>query len=589
MKPVIETLPPGTSAQVYRRLLAYVRPLWGFFLLSIIGFGMYAASNALFVDLLGQLVDLIESASTMTAAERLYIPLMVLALVLLRGTGGFLGSFFMEYVANHVIHRLRCQLLERFLLIPIRFYDRNSSGHLLSTVTFNITQVNAAVSNALATVLREGLMVVALLYMLFSLNWKLTLMFLAVTPVISLLVLYASRKFRKHSTRIQNSMGDVTQALSETLKGMRVVRTFGAEQQAEKRFREVSRLNLRQNLKLAFTSALATPVIQFVVASTLALLIWLAMSPVAMQDVSSGEFVSFITAAGLLLQPIRQLTKINAAIQRGLAAAQSVFELLDEEAERDKGQHSSPTLRGEVEFSAVSFRYQENSEPVLRDISFHCAPGKSVAIVGKSGSGKTTLVNLLPRFYELQQGEILIDGVPHVDYHLHNLRSHIALVSQQVVLFNGTIRDNIAYGELQNRPDEEVLEALRNANALEFVEQLPEGINSIVGDDGILLSGGQRQRLAIARAPLKNAPILILDEATSALDSESERYIQSALDTLMKGRTTFIIAHRLSTIENADHILVMSKGQIVEQGTHSELLARGGQYARLHQVQFADI
>ena len=577
-----------SSMALYRRLMGYLRSLWGVFFLSIIGYIMYAASNAWFADILRQLVDLIDNVDGISASERLKIPLLVIATVALRGLGGFLGSYFMAYIANDVIHSMRCQLLGRFLQLPTHYFDKTSSGHLLSTVTYNITQVNAAVSQSLAIMIREGLTIIALFIYLLYINWQLTLLFVAVSPIISLLVLYASKKFRKHSRRMQISMGDVTQSLAETFKGLKVIRSFGAEQQVSERFEAASERNRRQNLKMASLTAISTPVIQVVVSSALAMLIWLAMAPAALASISSGEFVAFITAAGLMLKPIRQLSRVNAAIQRGLAAAQSVFELMDQPTESNRGSHQVQRVKGDIEFRQIHFTYPDTTEEVLKDINFHCPAGGSVAIVGRSGSGKTTLVNLLPRFYDPGSGQILIDGLSHTDYELNNLRAQIALVSQQVVLFNGSIRDNVAYGDLANHNEAEIIAALENANAMEFVSQLPEGIHTLVGDDGLMLSGGQRQRIAIARALLKDAPILILDEATSALDTESERYIQQALETLMTGRTTFIIAHRLSTIENADHILVMDRGQIVEQGRHAQLLTQGGAYARLHQVNFSE-
>ena len=604
-----------TGMALYRRLLGYIKPLWWAFALSVFGYLLYGAATASFGVLLEIVIDSMNGGASAIAAPessqlfsgaldqtvdalkqrvasgdaRTVIPLLLMLLVLVRTVGGFLGTWFMSLVAWRVVHRLRCDIISAFLRLPLGFHDRQASGHLLSTVTFNVNQITAAVSDSLAVMLREGATVLGILIMLLLMNWKLTLIFISVTPLISGVVVLASRYFRRYSKRIQASMGDVTQILSEALKGLKVIRSFGARKQIVDRFGASSERNTAQNLKLALTAAISAPLVHMLVSAAIAFLVWLAMDPQALASITPGEFVGFITLAGMLMKPVRQTSKVNADIQKGLAAAASIFEILDLPAETDTGTLVRERVEGRVEFRRVSFAYDGSIEPVLDQLDLACEPGKTIAIVGKSGSGKTTLVNLIPRFYELRSGQILIDGVPHTDFTLDNLRHQIALVSQQVVLFNGSIRENVAYGELAGASDAAVEQALQRAHALEFIRELPDGLNTLVGDDGLLLSGGQRQRLAIARALLKDAPILILDEATSALDTASERHIQDALDTLMRGRTTFVIAHRLSTIEKADLIVVMDKGRIAETGTHQGLLAKDGIYAALHRMQFADV
>ncbi|MFI0471464.1 lipid A export permease/ATP-binding protein MsbA [Halomonas sp. HMF6819] len=573
-----------SSWALYKRLLEYVKPHWKMFALAIIGFVIYAASSTALAEMMKRLIDGIQNPD---AAFRFFLPLFVVLMFAARGIGTFLSTYYMAYVGRYVIHTLRCDVFDHMLHLPGRFFDQHSSGHLVSRVTYHVEQVASAATNAVTVILREGLFVVGLVLYLLWTNWMLTLLFLAVTPVIAVVVSFVSKRFRKISKRIQNSVGDVTHVASEALTGYRVVRTHGAEAFEKKRFERASEENRRQSMKQAMTKAISSPVILMLVAISMALLVWLAMAPAFLADMTPGEFVAFITAAALMIKPVRQLTEINGDIQKGLAAAAELFGVVDLSTEPDNGTLVPETLKGDVRFENVSFRYGEEQPNVLHGIDLHIAPGEMVAIVGRSGGGKSTLVGLLPRFYRPSEGRLLIDDADIDDYALGALRQHIAIVSQQVTLFNTTIAANIAYGE--NEPDRaRIEEAAKAAYASEFIDQLPQGLDTVVGENGLTLSGGQRQRLAIARAIYRKAPILVFDEATSALDSESERYIQKALEYVCQGRTTLVIAHRLSTIERADRIVVMDQGRIVEQGTHEALLERQGAYAALHQMQFQE-
>lgn len=574
-----------SGLQIYKRLLGYVRPHIGMFAICLVGFVIFASTSPATAAWLGWTIDQVEARN---ADARIISPILCVLIVLVRGIGGFLGGYSLEYVANHVVHRMRCQIVDQLLSLPARYYDRNTIGRLVSKVTYDVMQVKGAATNAITVLLREGLTVVGLLLALFWVNWRLSLIFLLVAPPVGYVVYLATSRYRKYSRQMQDSMGDVTQIANESIKGQRVIRTFNAGRYVAERFNSASERNRRQNMKMVLTENTATPLIQLLVAMAMAILLWFAMSPQILADTSAGELVTFLTLAGLLAKPLKQLSGVNAIIQRGISASSSIFSLLDEDRERDTGSHVAGKVEGRVEFRNVGFAY-DDGEPVLQDISLRVEPGQSVALVGRSGSGKSTLVSLLPRFYDCDSGEVLLDDVNVHDYTLDNLRSHIALVSQEVILFEGSIRDNIAYAHNGEIPDERIMEVAESAHIADLIRESPQGLDMPVGDGGSLLSGGQRQRVAIARAFLKDAPLLILDEATSALDSESEQHIQQALGTLMQGRTTFVIAHRLSTIENADLILVMDHGRIVESGTHEQLLSRNGMYTRLHRKQFTDI
>lgn len=601
----------SSGFQTYLRLLRYVGRYWLAFLISVFGLFMHSAAEIAFVDLLGYITDTVGAMNassnassalpsagiTSTIANAYYgdsnlangaviIPIFLVAISVLRGLGYLIGSYGLAYVSNFLVHALRTDILSKYLHLPSDFFHRSMSGHLVSVVTFNVQQVTEAGTRAIKTLLQQGSLVLGLMGYLFYINWKLTLFFIAVMPFIAFLVSIVSRRFRLISQRIQSAMGDVTQVTQEVVNGHQEVRMFGGIDTELARMSEASHNNRKQNMKMAFTEGLSNPLVMLIVSLAFAAVTAFMLSPSILSSMTAGSFITFLVASGMLVKPIRQLTEINSAIQRGIAAAQSIFEVLDADSEIDSGTIEIESAKGFFEFKGLNFSYKSSKKQVLSDIDFSVTAGQTIALVGSSGSGKTTLVNLVPRFYNLKQGAILLDGKDIKDYSLSSLRQQIAIVSQKVTLFNASIYNNIAYGDLANKTVEQVKAAAQMANAADFIENLPEGYDTLVGDDGVMLSGGQRQRIAIARAILKDAPILILDEATSALDADSERYIQTALEGLIKNRTTFVIAHRLSTIEKADRILVMESGRIIEQGSHKDLLSQAGRYAQLYNQAF---
>ena len=585
--------PSSSSLKIYLRLLSHVRPFAGLFLISILGYLIFSSAQPMLAGILKYFVDGLASEASMSRytfpligeMELAYgIPLLIVIVIFWQGIGFFLGNYYLARVSLGLIDDLRRKLFASLLQLPNSYFDEHNSGHLVSRITYNVTMVTGAATDAIKIVIREGMTVIFLFFYLLWMNWKLTAIIACLLPVISFMVSRVSRKFRKQSRQIQTSMGDLTHITSESIQGYRVMRSFGGEDYERNRFNQASNENTRKQLKMTRTSASFTPMLQLVIFSTMAILLLLVL--LLRGNASAGDLVAYITAAGMLPKPIRQLSEVSSTIQKGLAGAESIFAQLDELPENDQGTFAPERVSGHIEVRNLSFAYPGSTKNVLDDLSFNIEPGQMAAFVGRSGSGKSTLTSLFPRFYPHQQGQILIDGVEINDYRLRNLRQHIALVTQQVSLFNDTVTGNIAYGDLSGAPLEDVERAAEAAYAKEFIEQLPQGFDTLIGENGVLLSGGQRQRLAIARAILKNAPILILDEATSALDTESERYIQAALDHVTKNRTTLVIAHRLSTIEQADVIFVMDQGRIIERGKHAQLLAAGGAYAKLHALQF---
>ena len=575
-----------TTLMTYKRLMGYAVVYWRVFLISIIGMVIVAASETGFAALMKPMLD--GSFVEKDPDTIRLIPLILIGIFIIRAVAMFVSAYGMAWIGRKMILQFRDQMFEKLLNFPSPVFDRTTSGELISKFTYDVEQVATASTKAVTVLIRDTLTVIGLLGWMFYLNVMLSLFFVVVGPVIAALVVVVSKRFRKISRRIQNSMGQVTHLVEEAIAGQRVVKIFGGHEYEKMRFHGVNQRNQRQQMKMVATSASSTPVIQLIVSLALAAIIYLASMENVVNEITVGTFMSFIVAMSLLFAPIKRLTAINADLQRGITAATSVFRLLDTDGEKDTGTHTIEQVAGEICYQNVRFAYAPDKSEVLKGIDLRIECGQTVAFVGRSGSGKSTLVNLLPRFYEIQEGQILLDGVDIREYRLAVLRDQIAYVGQDVMLFNDTLGHNIAYGSKKKTDIESIIRAAKAAHAWEFIEKLPEGLDTVVGEKGVMLSGGQRQRVAIARALLKNAPILILDEATSALDTESERHIQAALEELVKGRTTLVIAHRLSTIENADRIAVMDNGQIIEIGSHKALMEKNGHYAALHRMQFAD-
>lgn len=579
------TQTPGPAA-TFRRLFSYLKPYRAGFGLAIIGMIGYALVDVFFISNFSEFID--RGIAAKDYAYLAWAPAVVVLLFILRGVFNFIASYCLTWAGTNIVKDLRQQLFRHMMQLPVSYHDKHSTGELISKITFDAEQIKQASSKALVVLIHEGAFVVGCLALMFWNSWQLSAIFLLIAPLIAYIVSVVSKRFRRISNNMQTAMGDVTTSSEQMLNGHKVILAFGGQDIEDARFNKINHNNRSLDIKLEATRAVSVSLIQVIASFALAFVIYLASFPEMLNTLTPGKFSEIITSMMLLLKPLKQLTTVNSDFQKGMSAADSVFKVLDEATERDTGTVVLQQVKGRIEFKDVTFNYPGHEKQVLTDINFIVEPGQTVALVGRSGSGKTTISSLLARFYEIETGRVEVDGVSVQDCTLKSLRKQIAVVSQQVVLFNDSIANNIAYGfegELTRQQIELVAE---RAHVIEFAKNLPQGLDTVIGENGVTLSGGQRQRIAIARALLRQAPVLVLDEATSALDTESERKIQSAFDDLMKDRSSIVIAHRLSTIENADQILVMDGGRIVERGTHKSLLADDGYYASLYKMQFGE-
>lgn len=567
----------------YKRLLKYAMPFWGAILIGLLGTMLSSGTDAGFTYLLKPLLDKGFIAKNQTFI--FWLPFGIFMAFLLRGLAGFVSDYYMAYAGRNVVLKFRQQMFAHLLELPAQYFDNTTSGQLLATLIYNVDQVAKASTDAVVTVVRESCLVAGLFVVMLLTSARLTIIFLVTTPLIAMIARYSSMRMRKLSSNLQSSMASITHTAEESIEGYKIIRVFGGEEYEKNKFNAIIKSNLQKELKVIVTESLASSFVQQI--AVIVIIIMLYFSTVHSSHITAGGFAAMIAAMLALLKPMRNLTTVNGTIQKGIAAATSLFQLLDEPRERDTGTIRIKRVNGDIHFKDVHFTYQAKAGRVLIDINFSLNAGETVALVGRSGGGKTTLVNLLPRFYDHYEGLITIDGFDIKNIKLKDLRNQFAIVSQHVTLFNDTIAHNIAYGRFENASFDDIKKAAEAAHALEFIEKFPDGFNTVIGENGLKLSGGQRQRIAIARALLKNAPILILDEATSALDTEAERYIQAALENLMQNCTTLVIAHRLSTIEKANKIIVLDEGQIIEYGVHQELLKASGHYAKLYNMQFS--
>ncbi|SMY32462.1 lipid A ABC transporter ATP-binding protein/permease MsbA [Photobacterium andalusiense] len=578
-----------STKDTYKRLWPYIKVYKAGIIVAVIALIINAAGDTLMLSMIKPLLDKsFGGFDSMDSGFLAMMPIYLVGLMIMRGASGFVSTYCLSWVSGNVVMNLRRQLFQHFMKMPVAFFDKEASGALLSRITYDSEQVASATSSALVSIVREGASIIGLMVLMFWNSWQLSAILIVIAPVVAISISIVSKRFRKISRSMQDAMGSVTSSAEQMLKGHKVVLSYGGQQVEKERFDYVSNSMRRQSMKLVSAQAIANPIIQIIASLALVVVLILANTPSLRETLTPGTFAVVFGAMFGLMRPLKSLTNVTSQFQRGMAACHTLFELMDLETEKDNGKHEVGRVKGDVSVKDITFTYPTKDTPALRNVSFELPAGKTVALVGRSGSGKSTIANLLTRFYDIDSGELHLDGVELKDYTLSNLRSQVAVVSQNVHLFNDTIANNIAYasGDTYTRADIERVAEL--AYAMDFIKDMEHGLDTVIGENGVSLSGGQRQRLAIARALLRNAPVLVLDEATSALDTESERAIQRALDELQKDRTVLVIAHRLSTIENADQILVVDDGEIIERGTHGELISHNGAYAQLHRIQFGD-